>query len=393
MNTLIPDLSQLIDNHLDCYQAAFLGCPDHKIRWVIYFYRNKQKLINFCRNNPDPNFIKIMKKCMEIKNDVIQYRYGDILELGFKIGDEELVSLAYPQISSDSDRQRYILEAIKYGHTKLVLKYEHPCLDFRRYTYDIHLLVKIIAAYRSGNQQIIEHIMDINSKDLEESIPKMIRLLMMASAASGSDKESLNRQFIELYNDLIGPKEQARVKLAQSALNHGNIQLYNNLTNIEDNDALRLIQLALEENNVEIYNFLRSLILPRYERLDNYLIENVNDTPNVVGLLMKTLDLGMLEVYITTAYKNGRKNMFNRLTEINPTLITTVDIMYNINNKINIDNFKTVLSIAPPSIREIWKLKGSYLGINRHDLYVCLCSVEYIIKETSKYIGQQIISI
>lgn len=396
MNTLITDLSNLIDDQLDCYQATFLGYPDSKIRWVVYFYCCKQQgLINFCRDNPDPTFVKILKRKLENKFNVAQLRYDYILELGFKFGDEELVSLAYPFVRQDVDRQHCILEAIKSGHTNLVLKYEHPSLDFRSsaYNYDLRLPDKIIAAYRSGNRKIIDHILDVNSKDMKEPFPRLIRLLMMASAATGSDKELLNREFIELYNQSIEPEEQFRSNMAQSALKNGNIQLYNNLTSPKDNNQLDLIQLALEENNIEIYNYLRPLVLPRYKPLDSYLIENVDDTPNVVELLMKTLDLSMLGAYITLAYKNGRKNMFNRLIQIDPTLITTVNIMYNVNNKINIDNFKTVLSIAPPSIREIWKLKGSYFGINRYDLYFYLCSVEYIIKETSKYIGRQIISI
>ena len=368
MDTLILDLYQLIDKQLDCYQCTFLGYSDHKIRWAVYFYcRKNPRMVAFYEDNPDKDIVEIFKRYLESKPELSEYQYEDILKTAFKIGDEELIELVYNRVPVDSDKQTCILETIKSGHTALVLKYEHPCPNFRdMYTYDIHLPAKIVAAYRSRNQQIIDHILNVNSCDLDNPRPKLTRLLMMTSTASDTEKQQLNQEFIQLYNDLLNSTEKGKPPLS-------------------------LIELAIEENNIELYKFLRESVLSYYKRLDKYLIENVNDTHHVVELLVETLDFKSLKSYIKIAYKNGRKNMFNRLIQIDPKLIDKINIMTDFNGKIDITCFKSVLSIAPPSTREIKDLISQSLKYYHYDLYIYLCSIEHKIKDNAKHLGQQLL--
>lgn len=356
MDTLIFDLSGLIDGQLDCYQAIFLGYSDNGIRLAIYFYCNNDKrMLSFCDNEPNNKILEILKRYLKNNDNLINSPpYTEIFTLGFKYGDRELVELLYPKISDDADRHKCILEAIKFNQTDLVLKYEHPCLE---QGYDFYIECKIVEAYRSKNQRIIEHILTVNNRNLDDPVLKMTRLLMMTSTASDTEKRQLNQEFIEIYNS-IRMVSNGRVRWC----------------------ALNLIVLAVEENNIELYIFLRKSIQTVYCMINSHLIENVNDTPHSAEIITSSLDLNDLdglECCTNCAYGCGRKHLFKKLISINPQLINKVNIVSKqYIQTIDVDILKTILSNSSRSLKEIQRLIRKSLMFDRYDLFIYLSSVE-----------------
>lgn len=376
MNTLITDLSKLIDDQLDCYQAIFLGFIDNPTRWALYFYHNMdRRILNICHKNlQNTAVIDILKRYLKAQT-VKGLRSENlllILKIGLKLGDEELINLVYPNLESDIDKQNAVIKTIKYGHTELFLKYEHPYVEFlkpeSRACYDrLCLPRKIVAGYRSKNKQIIEHILTINNTEPTEYdiASKITKLLMMTSITSGDDKQELNKEFMRLY------------------------EKHNCCYNIDF--RFFFLFLAFKEKNMELYNFLKSKA-EQYSHVDAvHLVQLIDDTDiNSIRFFFQTLDLNELKSCTLVAYREGKKNIFNHLIKINPDIIRTISIE-EINNKMNIDNYKTVLSRAPPSVREIQKLIQSSLNVKRFDIYIYLCSIKHTIEENALQLGQKLL--
>lgn len=362
MDTLPDDLFSLIDNHLNCYQSVLLDLkhfdPNNMVKWAMYFYEgcHEEQLIAIY-DKPDKSLIKVLYEILATDFGQNIRGFG-LFKLGFRIGDERLIQQADVDINPLA-LQNCITEAITNNHTELVLKYDQAVKQSTTYkrmdAVDNEVIQKFIAAYRSKNQRIIDHIVANNKVDINTQYAQLFVLLIQAK----------NTEFMEAF----GARRWSN---------------YNSLI---------FIRLSIEEDNNELCEFLiggykRVLHDPNVTKLEIMMRANKLEKMNQVFEMIEPVYYKRL---IDEAYVCGCKQIFDKITALNPNLTHEIDIFYSMES-IGIDILKIILAANPPSKKEISTLKTKSLSAYRYDVYCYLCSIEFIVDEHNKYLAQYIIN-
>lgn len=344
MNTIPKDLLSLIDRHLNCYETIFLTETEiTKTKWAMYFYRDDydDHFISLF-NDPDE---KLMRLLDEVKINGLKLKSYNISKLGFILNDFKLIyegghTLFDRAIFSDSNK--FFIRAINKQQTEIILQYHRNCADSN--------IERLVAAYKIGNQIIIDHIESRFGEDSQIVI--LLKLLVYN-----------NNEFKKLFN----------------------IEKYLSILPM-------LIYSAILLDNKDMYRFLMNFE-PTKNR--NFLLESCLDYAmrlklnTVVELIFSDLTVFDHKKIINHSYTYGCSKIFYKLVNLDPTLIDLLDIFGSMND-VDLEILKFVLIQRPPSQREISQLMRIAINSNRYDLYCYLCTVGVVIDDNAKILSSSI---
>lgn len=332
MNTLSPDLINLLDKHFDCVESLFLSSSEYDpIRWAIYFYtkNNKPSLISICKTYRMPNFVKELFDSQMFKfkkhPDDLFIQYIELFSIN------EGLRNTYEREIRDT-----ILKIIKSGDVKTLRKVYIPN------TYLPDICEQLFIALRYGKNDVYQYLLQTNldfinvskggelvSSMLECSLDKFRSIL---------EKRINNPPFlitgmtklIALYND---------VKFMECYIDIMNKQRWSVVLDEETWEAVL-------RNNVDI-------------EVVNLLIKNSNDKYMVLH----------------AAYNSGYMPYYKKIVSEDPMMIERFHIMGHLlgGSYVSLEMLTDMFERYPPSTRELHGLISKFKNVARYDI-VCYLS-------------------